>query len=123
MRSLIISALFVLLLPISTSSLQPPPEPEPEPVIIESAIFEATAYSMGEITKSGLPVDAGIVATDPAVIPLGSVVWVEGYGYAYCADTGGKIKGKRIDVYMASETEALKWGRRQVEVRVIRRGD
>ena len=46
------------------------------------------------------------VAVDPRVIPLGSKVWVKGYGYAIAADTGGAIKGNIIDVYVNSEAEA-----------------
>jgi 3D (Asp-Asp-Asp) domain-containing protein len=64
----------------------------------------ASMYATGEpgvgtITFSGLPVRIGVVATDPAVIPLGTLLYVEGYGYAVAADTGGAIKGHRIDLF------------------------
>ena len=83
----------------------------------------ATAYAPGDegvdgITASGLPVDRGVAAVDPGVIPLGSVVHVPGYGYAVTADTGGLIKGRRIDVYLPSRGEAAAWGVRRVKVTV-----
>jgi len=81
--------------------------------------MEATAYCDDPVTASGLTTDIGAVAVDPAVIPLGSAVWVEGYGYAVAVDTGGAIKGMRVDVYMDSVDEALAWGRKQVKVRVF----
>ncbi|MDW7673200.1 MAG: 3D domain-containing protein [Bacillota bacterium] len=94
--------------------------------------MEATAYSnhfksTGKtpdhpaygITKTGLPTDSGVIAADPNVIPLGTVVWVEGYGYAVTLDIGGVIKGNIIDAWFATEEEALDWGRRKVRVRVF----
>jgi len=63
----------------------------------------------------------GIVAVDPRVIPYGYLVYIEGYGYFRAEDTGGDIKGDRIDIYMPSREEALSFGRRWVEVKVIGR--
>ncbi|WP_339252580.1 ubiquitin-like domain-containing protein [Sporosarcina sp. FSL W8-0480] len=60
-----------------------------------------------------------VIAVDPDVIPLGSKVWVEGYGYAIAGDTGGAIKGKKIDLHMPTKSAANKFGRRQVKVKVI----
>lgn len=96
-------------------------------------IVEATAYSnhfksTGKtpdhpaygITKSGLPTDSGVIAADPKLIPPGTVVWVDGYGYAVTLDIGGVIKGNIIDVWFATEEEALNWGRKkQVKVRIF----
>jgi len=92
---------------------------------------EATAYTRGPestgkqpgdpdygITFSGLPAAPGVCAVDPTVIPLGSILFVPEYGYAVALDTGGAIKGTRIDVYFEKETDALKWGRRQVKISV-----
>ena len=62
---------------------------------------------------------AKIIAVDPRVIPLGTKVWVEGYGYAVAADTGGAIKGYKIDLHFATEAEANKWGRRTVQVKIF----
>ncbi len=80
-------------------------------------------------TASGLRIVPGtgmkVIAVDPTVIPLNSHVYVEGmngawdYGYAIAADTGGAIKNNKIDLYMDSHSEALKWGRRNVRVYVL----
>jgi 3D (Asp-Asp-Asp) domain-containing protein len=56
------------------------------------------------------------------VIPLGSKLYVEGYGEGIAEDTGGAIRGEIIDLYMLDRNEALSWGRRQVEVRIIEEG-
>ena len=94
------------------------PESEPEP---ETIIFEATAYTWtGCRTATGIWPSRGTIATDPRVIPTGSKLWVEGYGEAVAADTGGAIKGQRIDLYMDTKHECLQWGRRKVEVQIRR---
>ena len=84
----------------------------------------ATAYSGDRTTATGRsPVrnTGGIstIAVDPSVIPLGSKVYVEGYGYAIAADTGGAIKGNIIDLYLNSSSECLSWGRRPVTVLIV----
>jgi len=97
--------------------LQEHQEPEREP---ETVTFEATAYTWtGYRTATGTWPSRGTVAVDPNVIPLGSVLYVEGYGEAIAADTGGAIKGNIIDVYLPTEDECWQWGRRMVEVRVM----
>ncbi|MCH2922074.1 3D domain-containing protein, partial [Listeria monocytogenes] len=72
----------------------------------------ATAYSkeepgMGHMTASGIDLNDNprVIAVDPSVIPLGSRVYVEGYGEAIAADTGGAIKGNKIDVHLNSVQE------------------
>ncbi|MBD1383377.1 3D domain-containing protein [Metabacillus arenae] len=60
-----------------------------------------------------------LIAVDPAIIPLGSKVWVEGYGVAIAGDTGGAIKNHKIDVLMPNSKAALAWGVRTVKVRII----
>ena len=83
-------------------------------------MMEATAYTWtGQRTASGTWPAIGTVATDPEVIPLGTKIWVEGYGEAVALDTGGAIKGNIIDVYLATEDQCWQWGRRQVEVRIL----
>ena len=84
----------------------------------------ATAYTGHGITAMSLkpvrdPNGLSTVAIDPSVIPLGSKVYVEGYGYAIASDTGGAIKGNKIDVYMNSNEECFAFGRRTVTVNVI----
>ncbi|WP_054788101.1 3D domain-containing protein [Gracilibacillus sp. JCM 18966] len=60
-----------------------------------------------------------VVAVDPDVIPLGTRVHVEGYGEAIAGDTGGAIKGNRIDVHVPTKDEAFDWGRKQVDVTIL----
>lgn len=84
----------------------------------------ATAYSNHSNTATGRrPVrnEGGLstIAVDPSVIPLGSKVYVDGYGYAIASDTGGAIKGNRIDVYLNSSSECDNWGRRSVNTLIV----
>lgn len=83
--------------------------------------MEITAYTFtGNNTATGVPPRVGLVAVDPRVIPLGSRLRIEGYGEAVAADTGGDIKGNRIDVFLNSRKECIDWGRRkQVRVEII----
>lgn len=78
----------------------------------------ATAYCLHTPTFTGEKPYRGTVAVDPAIIPLGSRVHVEGYGWANAIDTGGDIKGNRIDVWFPSRGTCMEWGRREVKVRV-----
>ena len=71
------------------------------------------------ITATGIPARHGVVAVDPNVIPLGSRLYIPGYGEAIAADTGGAIVGHTIDLCMESYDEAIQFGRRSVEVYVI----
>ncbi|MGB9666572.1 MAG: 3D domain-containing protein [Candidatus Cryosericum sp.] len=94
---------------------------------IKELYVEATAYtptvqetdSDPWTTASGMKSGLGIVAVDPGIIPLGSKLYVEGYGYAIAGDTGGAIKGDRIDVFFYSHDEMISWGRRWVRVFVL----
>jgi 3D (Asp-Asp-Asp) domain-containing protein len=61
----------------------------------------------------------GTVAVDPRVIPLGTRLYVPGYGEARAEDTGGAIQGYRIDLFFPTREEALAWGRRTVEVEIL----
>jgi 3D (Asp-Asp-Asp) domain-containing protein len=81
----------------------------------------ATAYTAGSaggggMTAIGRPAGHGIVAVDPRVIPLGTRLYISGYGYAVAGDTGGDIVGNRIDLGFDSLREALLFGRRDVTV-------
>ncbi len=78
----------------------------------------ASAYHMGTTTASGTHVHKGVMAVDPRVIKMGTRVYVPGYGMARAEDTGGAIKGSRIDLYMNSTGAALKWGIRKVKITV-----
>lgn len=85
--------------------------------------MESTAYSGGGTTATGINLTANpglkVVAVDPSVIPLGSRVYVSGYGEAIAGDTGGAIKGNIVDVYFADESQCYTWGRRQVTVTIL----
>ena len=88
----------------------------------------ATAYTADceggtGVTYTGVDLkanpDAKVIAVDPAVIPLGTEVYVEGYGHAVAADIGGAIKGDKIDVFIPNEEAAEAWGMKTVEVTII----
>ena len=78
--------------------------------------FEATAYTGGGRTASGTRARVGEIAVDPSVIPLGTTVYIEGFGLRTAEDTGGAVKGHIIDIYMDSRSECISWGRRNVTV-------
>lgn len=80
---------------------------------------ESTGASADGYTSTGLRAGFGIVAVDPRVIPLGSRLYVDGYGFAVAGDVGGAIKGSRIDVCFESKMEALRWGRKRTKVYVL----
>ena len=89
--------------------------------------FEATAYCKGLTTKSGVRVRPGIAASDPRVLPLGSIIEVSGVPEEYAGvysvlDTGPEIQGREIDIYIWSCFDALDFGRQKVEVTVLRLG-
>ena len=84
----------------------------------------ATAYSGDRTTATGRapvrnPSGISTIAVDPSFIPLGSKVYVEGYGYAIASDTGGAIKGNIIDLFLNSSSECWSWGRRPVTVLIV----
>ncbi|WP_152656948.1 3D domain-containing protein [Oceanobacillus sp. CFH 90083] len=94
----------------------------------ETISVEATAYTAGcdgcsGVTATGVDLNANpnakVIAVDPSVIPLGSKVYVEGYGYATAADTGGAINGNKIDLHVPTKQEALNFGRQQVNVTIV----
>jgi cystine transport system substrate-binding protein len=76
----------------------------------------ATGYSLHGRTATGLPVGWGVVAVDPAVIPLGSHLTIPGYGEAVAADTGGSVGGSLVDLWFPTVAQANAWGRRTVTI-------
>ncbi len=89
--------------------------------------FEVTAYCKGETTAAGVKVRAGMAAADPKLLPLGSVVKIEGVPADYegiytVLDTGPEVQGRELDIYMWSCFEALEFGRRRAAVTVLRLG-
>jgi 3D (Asp-Asp-Asp) domain-containing protein len=100
----------------------------------------ATGYTAGQestgkskshpaygITKSGLKVRRDLystIAADPAVFPIGTVLWIPGYGYGVVADTGSAIKGNRLDLFYNTVDEVYKkWGKKNIDVYIVERGD
>ncbi len=86
----------------------------------KSLLMSATGYThTGNRTYTGVWPSVGIVAVDPKVIPLHSKLYIDGYGYGTAMDVGGSIKGNRIDLFFETRSEALKWGRRNVQVFIL----
>ena len=105
-----------------SGSLFPSPSME---LLGPPASFQATAYALRGITASGIYVRRGVIAADPRVIPIGSVVQIitPGYSGVYTVqDTGRLIKGKIVDVWLPSTREARFFGRRSIKLHVIRWG-
>ena len=89
--------------------------------------FTATAYCKGLVSAAGVAAQAGVAASDPTLLPLGSVVEIDAPGTKYdgiysILDTGPEIKGREIDIYMWSCYEALDFGRVPVRMTVLRLG-
>ncbi|WP_438446598.1 3D domain-containing protein [Gorillibacterium sp. sgz5001074] len=107
---------------------------------LESVEVVATGYTAGKestgkspghpeygITYSGVKVrkdDFSTIAADPKIFPIGTVMYIPGYGFGVVADTGGAIKGHKIDLYFATKEQVYKeWGKRKVRVYILRKGD
>jgi 3D (Asp-Asp-Asp) domain-containing protein len=87
--------------------------------------FDATAYCLKGRTASGIDTRPGVIAADPRVLPIGTVVHLRAGRYTgtyTVMDTGGRIRGRRVDVYVPTHREAMEFGRRQVKLKVIGRG-
>jgi len=96
---------------------------EGKTVTVEATAYTAYCEGCSGTTYTGINLRANpnqkVIAVDPNVIPLGSKVYVEGYGEAIAGDIGGLIKGHRIDVFIPNKSEAYKWGRKTVKVIII----
>ncbi|WP_456272833.1 ubiquitin-like domain-containing protein [Bacillus sp. AK031] len=90
---------------------------------VSSTAYTGSCNGCSGITATGINLRANpgvkVIAVDPSVIPLGTKVYVEGYGYAVAADTGGAIRGNKIDVFFPSKSEAYRWGRKQVKIKIL----
>ena len=105
------------------------PKSSPLPVSDEKEMLvTATAYTAyctgcSGTTAYGIDLRSNpnrkVIAVDPRVIPLGTKVWVEGYGEAIAGDTGGAIKGNKIDVFIPSHDNAMEWGVKKVKLKVL----
>ncbi len=97
--------------------------------VVKEFTVSATAYTASckgcsGVTRTGINLKKNpglkVIAVDPNVIKLGTKVYVEGYGYAVAGDTGGAIKGNKIDVFIPTQSEALKWGRKNVKIKILK---
>lgn len=90
---------------------------------VTASAFTASCGGCSGVTTTGINLKANldqkVIAVDPNVIPLGTKVWVEGYGEAIAGDTGGAIRGNRIDVHVPNQGAAYDWGVRTVQVKII----
>ena len=112
---------------IAAAPAAPAPAPTPAPAPASAVTTSAsqsgsrmtvlsTGYCLRGTTATGIPVGWGVVAVDPAVIPLGTKMFVPGYGEGVAADTGSAVKGAIIDVWFPSCAQALQWGQRTVTI-------
>jgi 3D (Asp-Asp-Asp) domain-containing protein len=86
--------------------------------------FTATAYSLRGRTASGAPVSRGVIAADRRVLPIGTRVRLEAGSYSgeyVVADTGGAVRGRKIDIWVPSAVEAVRFGRRAIKLTVLTR--
>lgn len=112
----------------SVTAAQTQPVSVPANNASQTFTMRATAYTAycegcSGITANGTDIRSNpnlkVIAVDPRIIPLGTRVWVEGYGEAIAADTGGAIKGNKIDVFIPTKGQALEWGVKTVTVKVL----
>jgi uncharacterized protein YabE (DUF348 family) len=91
---------------------------------VNSTAYTANCNGCSGVTATGVNLKANpnakVIAVDPSVIPLGTKVYVEGYGYATASDTGGAIRGSKIDVFFPSKSQAYQWGTKRVKVKIIK---
>jgi 3D (Asp-Asp-Asp) domain-containing protein len=119
-RTLVLAALLATLVGCAAEQRQVTSVAPPAPVLKD---FEATAYSVEGKTATGDHAREGICAADPKVLPLGSRIRVHEAGqYSgeyVVSDTGRTIKGQEIDIYLASDAEAKRFGRKKVRVELL----
>ncbi len=92
-------------------------------IYVSSTAYTASCNGCSGFTATGINLKANpnvkVIAVDPSVIPLGTKVYVEGYGYAVAADTGSAVKGNKIDVFFANKSDAYRWGRKSVKIKIL----
>ncbi|KZE36128.1 hypothetical protein AV656_15615 [Bhargavaea cecembensis] len=90
---------------------------------VTATAYTASCNGCSGITATGINLKANpgakVIAVDPSVIPLGSKVWVEGYGTAVAGDTGGAIKGNKIDIFVPTKDQAYSFGRKKVKIKIL----
>lgn len=96
-----------------------PPQPQqPAPSGGRKLVVKATCYDLPGTTATGMPVGPGVVAVDPSVIPLGTRLYIPGYGKGVAADVGGGIRGNIIDLWYATYAQCAAWGVRTVTITI-----
>ena len=80
---------------------------------------DAYSYCYTSRTATGTYPSYGTIAVDPRVIPLGSKIYVPGYGWGTAQDTGGAIKGNKIDIWFPTQRQCYSWGIRTVKIKVV----
>lgn len=107
----------------SSSEVAASQAPAGQTITVSATAYTANCAGCSGITATGINLnkdrDAKVIAVDPAVIPLGSEVYVEGYGRAIAGDTGGAINGHKIDLHVPTKSDAFSWGVRQVQVTIL----
>nr|WP_106781323.1 3D domain-containing protein [Lysinibacillus timonensis] len=92
-------------------------------ITVEASAYTAQCKGCSGITSTGINLkknpDAKVISVDPNVIPLGTKVYIEGYGEAIAGDTGSNIKGNRIDLFFSSKKEALNFGVQKIKVKIL----
>jgi uncharacterized protein YabE (DUF348 family) len=95
-----------------------------EEYYVTSTAYTANCNGCSGFTATGINLHQNpnikVIAVDPRVIPLGTKVYVEGYGYAVAADTGSAVKGYKIDVFFPTKSEAYRWGRRTIKIKILK---
>jgi N-acetylmuramoyl-L-alanine amidase len=100
----------------------PPTVSDGKEMFVTATAYTAYCTGCSGTTAYGIDLRSNpnqkVIAVDPKVIPLGTKVWVEGYGEAIAGDTGGAIKGNKIDVFIPSYGSAMEWGVKKVKIKV-----
>lgn len=99
-------------MPVSAPAPTGPPDPGTRMTV------SSTGYCLRGRTSTGIPTGWGVVAVDPAVIPLGTRMTIPGYGEGVAADTGSAVRGEMIDVWFPTCAQALEWGRKVVTITI-----
>lgn len=109
--------------PLEETQVTSAPSNATRTMTVEATAYTAYCDGCSGTTANGTDLRANpnlkVIAVDPRVIPLGTKVWVEGYGEAVAADTGGAIKGNKIDVFIPNKAGAYEWGRRTVTIKIL----
>ena len=109
--------------PVAKENPSPAPSEATRELTVSATAYTAYCEGCSGTTAYGIDLrsnpDRKVIAVDPSVIPLGTKVWVEGYGEAIAGDIGSAIKGHKIDLFMPSYDNAIAWGRQTVKLKIL----